>query len=376
MDPEKAALLCGEVPDWADLDNPEDRSALLAEHDYIHDQQWLGPACDAALEVVASQIADDSPPEVWRTAQRLLAGGLDRRQVLQQLVLALSKQFRAVVAGQADFDLDAYRAMLTRLPVPGGEEIENALLSTVRSHQPIPAAELDKLACEQLRVSGDDPLAMLAGDLVVHVESFTRGIVLTHRLSDDERDIGLLAVDADLAGLLRGRELHWPGGDEMIQGEAGLYEGPQGWLSGFPAGALLAVRICADGTARLSALDQQPATSGDLVDLLREVYDTEAEEPWLPVDAMELVLGMLIRRPQVFAEPAAPLTELATAAGLERRGDRFAHEESVWKSAADFQRDGRVLERLGHGVQAWAAIRVLHLLDDDPPLDAASARAA
>jgi hypothetical protein len=49
--------------------------------------------------------------------------------------------------------------------------------------------------------------------------------------------------------------------------------GPQGWLSGFPAGALLAVRIGADGTARLTALDQQPAASGELVDLLRAVYD-------------------------------------------------------------------------------------------------------
>jgi hypothetical protein len=100
-----------------------EKAALLAEHDHVHDQEWLGPARDAVLEVVANQIADDNPPEVWQTALRLLTGGLDRRQVLQQLVLALSKQFRAILAEQADFDLDAYRATLARLPVPGGEEV-------------------------------------------------------------------------------------------------------------------------------------------------------------------------------------------------------------------------------------------------------------
>lgn len=400
VDSEKAALLFGELPGradlvGADLDNPAHRDALLAESEHIRDQEWLGPVREAVLEVVAHQIVDDDPPEVWRTAQRLLTGGLDRGQVLQQLVLALSQQFMAVLAEQADFDLDTYRARLARLPVPGREEIENALLSTVRSDQPITAEELDKLAPEHLGVPGDDPLvselihrmldmlldsdgplAMLAGDLVVHVESFTRAVVLTHRLSGDERDTGVLAIGADLAGLLRRRVLHLPDGGEVVHVDSGRWEYPPGWLSGFPAGALLAVRIGADGTARLTTLDQQPAVADELVELLRTVYDAAVEEPWLPVDAEDLVLGMLIRRPQVFAEPAAPLTELAAAAGLECRGDTFAHEESVWESAEHVQRDCRVLERLSRSEEAWAAVRVLAVFDDAPPLDAASAREA
>jgi hypothetical protein len=41
-------------------------------------------------EVIADQVADDDPPEVWRTARRLLVAGHDRESVLRQLALCFT----------------------------------------------------------------------------------------------------------------------------------------------------------------------------------------------------------------------------------------------------------------------------------------------
>ncbi|MGH3977675.1 MAG: YecA family protein [Pseudonocardiaceae bacterium] len=387
MDPAKVALLFGHAPSWADPDDPEDRAKLLAELPDRHGEDWLGRSM--VLEVVASHIADDDPPQVWRAAERLLADGMDRADVLWQLVLALSRPLLTALAEETELDRHAYVAALARLPVPSGEDIANAVIGTVVSHQPLAVDDLDRLVSEQLGtqdgdpligmmidnlMDGDGPIAILAGDLLVHVESFTAGIVLTHRLSEAEQDTDILATGVDLSGFNHRWQLRLPGGEEVerVEGDAPGWVGPPGWLREFPAGALLAVRID-DGTVRLAAVDQQPVNSGELVDLLRAAYDAEVEEPWLPVDAEELVLGMLVRQPRAFAEPAAPLTELAMAAGLEGRGKSFAHEESVWESDRSARRDWRVLHRMGPWSNAATAIRVLNLLDDDV-LDAAAAR--
>ena len=395
MDSEKAALLFGDVPSWADPDDPEDRAALLAEHSPDPGWEWLGGARGAMREVVATQIADDDPPEVWRTAQRLLAAGMDRAEVLHQLVLALRGPLLEVLQEETGFDRDVYLAALDWLPVPSGEEIVNAVLGTIAAHQPIILDDLDRLVAERLGVQVDDspfddltdrvvdhlledsggPITMLAGDLLVHVESSTAGIVLTHRLSETERDTGVLDASVDLVGFGRRQQLRLPGGDEVerVLPDPSAWVGPPGWLGRFPAGALLAVRIGGDGTAQFTTVDQQPAASDELASLLRAVYDDAVAEPWLPVEAEKLVLSMLARDPRAFAEPAAPLTELAVAAGLECRGRFFAHEESVWQSERTAQRDWRVLDRLGTGPQALTAMRVLNLLEDSP-LDTASAR--
>ncbi len=44
----------------------------------------------ALREVLAQQIIEDDPPQVWRTARRLLDAGMDRLDVRRQLLLAFS----------------------------------------------------------------------------------------------------------------------------------------------------------------------------------------------------------------------------------------------------------------------------------------------
>lgn len=226
-------------------------------------------------------------------------------------------------------------------------------------------------------IGPDGPLEMLAPDRVLHVESLTDGIVLTHRISADERTSGMLDVGVDLAGFWRCDELRLPSGDELDVVDGG-WVGPDGWLAGYPEGAMLAVRVDG-GMVTVTVLDATPPVIGELAAQLRAVYDDEIDEPGLPVTAEELVLGVLLEHPRLpgrhsaFAEPTAPLTELLTAAGLQTCGVHVAHDQSIWDNARQLERTHRVIEELGPGDRARAALRALELIDDGVP-DRAAAR--
>jgi hypothetical protein len=380
MDPEKVAFLFGQPPGGADPDDLDDRVELLSRE--VGEDHPRHGAQVALRVAVADQIAHDEPPQVWRTAQRLLADGRDRVATMRQLVLALTPSLMNAVVGGEKFDLDAYLAALERLPIPSGDECEQAMLDIVSDRWSIETDELDELVAQRLGVEADDPvikvlfdrvfdhlispdgpLEILAGDLVVHVESLTAGIVATHRLSDAERRSGVLAVGVDLAGFRRRTELKLADGAGAITVTEHEWAGPDGWLAGFPASALLAVRV-EDNVVTITPLDDDPAVGAELVALIRSVYDDAVAEPGLPVPAEALVLGTLLRNPTAFAVPTAALSELLDAAGLHTRGTDVAHEVSLWDEHERFQRACRLLDQLGPGHYVSTAVHVLDLIDD------------
>lgn len=80
MHPEKVAFLFGESADGADPDDLDDRVELISRQ---VSEDHLGAGAPVALRAaVADQTAQDKPPQVWRTAQRLLADGRDRTAVM------------------------------------------------------------------------------------------------------------------------------------------------------------------------------------------------------------------------------------------------------------------------------------------------------
>lgn len=212
------------------------------------------------------------------------------------------------------------------------------------------------------------PVAMLVPDVLVHAPALTDGIVLTHRVSAEELADEHLDLDTDLAGFLRCPDPHVDAGplhvDEPDGDEPSRWGGPPGWLAGVTAGALLAVRAAQDGAVTLSVPDEEPAAPAELVAALRAVYEGELEEPRLPVQAELLVLGLLHRDRAAFAEPRPPLTELAAAAGLLRRGDEFAHDESVWTEAEAVDQAMRLVTQVETEEQGEAAVRAFALLAD------------
>lgn len=342
-------------------------------------------------ELLTRQVTEDDPPEVWRTARRLLDAGLDPLDVHRQLRLTLSASMLSAVGEGAELDQDGYVSALGRLPLPSGAQVETAIVEVVRERQPIGADEVDRLAAERLGLVADDPvtealldrvqdhllddgpLAMLPPDLLVHVPSLVEGIVLTHRLTEDERRTGVL-VATDLPGLDRLGPLHHDRARvHTYRGDDGAtrWWGPEGWLASSP-GSLIAVQVQSDGAVTVTALTEEPEAVPALVTAVRAAYDADVEEPWLPVPSEDLLLAVLAGDRAAFTRPVPPLSDLAAAAELEQRAGYFAHEESVWQQALLRDRSHRVFDRLGTGATALSALRALTLIDDGVP-DASAA---
>ncbi|MDN5747005.1 MAG: hypothetical protein L0H64_00485 [Pseudonocardia sp.] len=214
------------------------------------------------------------------------------------------------------------------------------------------------------------PVALLPPDTLVHAPSLFARAVFTHRLGAAEQVDGEVHIHTDLAafqrshGAFTGAEQLWA--EDRDDGGV-VWVGPYGWLHAYPLDALLAVRVSADGErfqVGLEVLNADPPESQATVALLREVYDAETARTGLPVTAEDLALGMLLRDNACFAHPRLPLTELAAAAGLERRRHEFGHDAQVWKRSAAVARKIRLTRALGRGDAARHAVRTLTALED------------
>lgn len=388
VDSDKVAFLFGKLPVWADPDDPDERTGLLSRE---IDEHEPGAALHLAIRTaVANQIADDDPPQVWATAQRLLLAGHDRDDVMRQLVLALTPQVLSAVHGNEPFTLEDYLSALDRLPLPTATDCEQAMLAVTLTRPSTPVAEFDRLVAARLGLVVDDPLVevllgqvgerlmdpggpleMLAGDHVVHVEALTDGIVLTHRITPFEYALGALPLDVDLAGFRRRDPLNLPDG-RPIEVTGDSWAGPVGWLADLPADSVVAIRVNG-GVLSIAPLENAPPVAADLVALIRAGYDLAVAEPWLPVPVEELIFHARLAEPTAFMAPAAPLTQLLSAAGLEVRDAEVAHEESVWRNSAQVSRTARLVNQLGTGELTKSVLHVLDLVDNKPA-DTATAR--
>lgn len=83
----------------------------------VEDGHEIDPVLHVALhEVVANQILQDEPPEVWLTALRLSAHGYERHEVLHMLASAISDQLHAARHDARPYDADEHLAALDALP--------------------------------------------------------------------------------------------------------------------------------------------------------------------------------------------------------------------------------------------------------------------
>jgi hypothetical protein len=396
VEPEKVAFLFEHVPDWFDPDDADDRAGLLAEQ--IDDPGLTGTLRTLVYEVLANQIASGDPPVVWETAKRLLDAGIDRAEALRGLALVLTGQLHGAMHEGHQFDADGYAAALGHLPLPPASAVTSAMVEVVVEHQALTIDEVEIAALARLglptdiepfrtlvdRVSdrvvmeGEGDLELLADDRVVHWPTLCTGLVLTHRLSDLERDIDCLTVTVDLVGFSRAPgPLRTFTGDELepFSVEPGhvAWHGPEGWLKEFAVDSLLTVRLDA-GVVSIETLDSEPPLEAEIVDRVRAVYDAEVAESWMPVSAEEIILGLLADERDLFGRPRAPLGALCVAAGLEQNGAFFAHETSVWDERERVRCIHRVMSRLDEPDDR-AALGVLECFDEgiDDPTELAKA---
>lgn len=77
----------------------------------------VNPALHIAMhEIVANQLWADDPPEVWATAQRLLADGYDRHEVLHMLASVVAGEVFEIIGHEQPHDVHRVREALAALP--------------------------------------------------------------------------------------------------------------------------------------------------------------------------------------------------------------------------------------------------------------------
>ena len=122
-DPERLVFVFGSgvrADVFDDLEDPDDLDERNSLYEELFAAEPFGDDLTAAQrtvrQVIANQIFDDQPPEVWVAAQRLLASGLEREEAMAQLGMVFVATMRDLLADERPFDPVAYAAALDRLP--------------------------------------------------------------------------------------------------------------------------------------------------------------------------------------------------------------------------------------------------------------------
>jgi hypothetical protein len=106
-DPDQRALLIRAAHPELDID----------EETVVLGGREMNPRLHLTLhEIVANQLADDDPPEVWATAQRLHKLGYGRHEILHMLGTAMAGQLWQALHNHREYDADEHRAALAALP--------------------------------------------------------------------------------------------------------------------------------------------------------------------------------------------------------------------------------------------------------------------
>ena len=199
-------------------------------------------------------------------------------------------------------------------------------------------------------IDPDGPLAVSAGDALVHVPRRLLDSVLTCRVDQAAIDADALAGAFDLAPLrywddsLRaadGEHVHTEVGE---WGSLGLWL-PEGSLAGCEPGDIVAVRVTEEEVVPVERAEPG-APDPALIEAVRSGFAAERGATNLPVSGDELVLATLRERAGSFATPQLPLSELAEAAGLTVRGAQCAETEQEWRNARRVRSTARLLDRL------------------------------
>lgn len=178
--------------------------------------------------------------------------------------------------------------------------------------------------------------------------TLSEGAVLTHLVTRAELASGMLPAADDLrlwARLADGDGVPLAGGGRVLTSfEAGepALTGPDGWLTGVEPEQVIALRL-RGGTLELSAveLDDVPAErvmrvvqefGEQALDALRAFAEGLEPSPGVPMDVV--VLELLMKAPETFADPLPPLAPLLRNSSLEVREGRVGIVGAPWDTAS------------------------------------------
>src|SRR6266542_2840206 len=255
--------------------------------------------------------------------------------------------------------------MVEGMVVGRGGTVGGTVLAVLAERGPLELGELARLVAERgatrakrpevsvRRAAGREPrVVSLLDGRWVSVPAVLEGVVLTHRLDQDEADGEMLPIDSDLASLaplaIAGLRLV-AGGDLELCSDAHLH-GPSGWLGGLGAGELVALRV--RGGAVEVGPARVPAEVEDLgVRRLLAVVERELSKLGTPGEgglaaALPLalvVLQAMVEAPGLLRRATVPLGELLTGAGFETRSWLVGRGGADWREWDEIFADGEDL---------------------------------
>jgi hypothetical protein len=121
---------------FLDPSDPDDRGMLIeGEHPEYHDALaepgsesdpvgGVSPRLHITVhEIVANQLWDDDPPEVWQAAKRLTATGMGRHDVLHAIGEVLVEHLHGALTGSGPSDPARYVAQIDELGRTGDARV-------------------------------------------------------------------------------------------------------------------------------------------------------------------------------------------------------------------------------------------------------------
>jgi hypothetical protein len=177
----------------------------------------------------------------------------------------------------------------------------------------------------------------LPDDRIASVEWILDGLVLTHRVTAEELEAGVLEDDVDLGSLEidhRGMPLGDGSGAVIsqrspIKEDAYALAGPDGWLNGFQPGDLVALRR--DGEVLRVESVVEPGSSEAVSHTLLELTVDRRSGPGVGTDLFPVVFDTLAEHRERLRAPHLPLTDLIRAAGLSIQGEHLGPADEDWE---------------------------------------------
>lgn len=218
-----------------------------------------------------------------------------------------------------------------------------------------------------------------------HVPTLADDVILTHRVTESELEIGVLDGEGDLdlwarladdgipfatRGELRAR-YSMQNGPLPPGTSTGIY-GPEGWLAELTPNQLVGLRLRAgalhlveveptDTESARQTLQALLTLAGPIAhEALRDYQDDDDPIPGAALD--QVVLAVLRSHPGAFRQPLLPLQEIIVASGLE-----------VWRGyvgvpGSPWQGEPPGLDAVSMaGLRAWSTMLSLHRVSGDLP---------
>jgi hypothetical protein len=144
---ERGLLIRGEHPEY---------HKALADPSWTGEIDGVNPRLHLVLhEMIASQLWDGDPLEAWQAARRLRDSGMDRHDVLHELMAVAAEHLHPALVSAEPFDLDAYRRALNGLGRGTSTRTEP---SNTTYQIKVSLAFSDPLIWRRLSLPGDIPL--------------------------------------------------------------------------------------------------------------------------------------------------------------------------------------------------------------------------